>query len=392
MRRNHAIWSLALGHTCVDLYQGCVVALVPLFIAERGYTYAAASGVVLAASLFSSLAQPLFGALTDKWAMPWLVPASTMVGGVGVAACGLADSYALTLALVAISGIGVAAYHPESARLARITSAGSHQAMAVFSTGGNVGFVLAPLAVAAVVAAGGLSWTPLLVLPAFVGIAITLPTLKMLAGRPRAAGIVGQRPGGRDDVAAFIRLSFAVVFRSVTFVGMATFIALYVPERIGGGPTTGTVALILLYGGGIVGSLLGGMLAGRWSRIAVSQWAYATAALAVAGVVWAPGPSMYLFIVLTSVALYVPFSLQVTLAQDYLRSRVGTASGVTLGLTVSIGGLASPIIGAIADATSLQTALVPLVVMPILSWACYRTLRAPAVTCETRPRLADTGR
>lgn len=63
---------------------------------------------------------------------------------------------------------------------------------------------------------------------------------------------------------------------------------------------------------------------------------------AVAGVVFVPGPAVYVFVVLTSAGLYVPFSLQVTLGQDYLPTRVGTAGGITLGLTVSIGGLAAP--------------------------------------------------
>ncbi len=102
--------------------------------------------------------------------------------------------------------------------------------------------------------------------------------------------------------------------------------------------------------------------------------------------VWAPGPAVFLFLALTSAGLYVPFSLQVTLGQDYLPSRVGTASGITLGLTVSVGGLASPAIGALADATSLRTALAPLVAMPLLSWLLFRTLREPAVQ---GPRFAQ---
>lgn len=377
MQRNRSIWLLAFGHACVDIYQGAVAALVPFFIAERDYTYAAASGIVLAASLLSSIAQPVFGVLTDKWAMPWVVPVSTFAGGVGIAVSGLSGSYPLTLAFAAISGIGVAAYHPESARLARVASAGSHKAMAIFSTGGNVGFSLAPLLVAAFIATGGLRWTPFLVLPALVGIAVTLPVLTALA-RQRADGTSAQHlPNGDDDVAAFVRLSFAVIFRSVAFVGLGTFIALYAQQRMGDSSAAGSVALFVLYAGGIVGSLLGGSLAHRWNRVTVSQWSYALTTVAVAGVVWVPGPAMYLFVALTSIGLYVPFSLQVTLGQDYLPSRVGTASGITLGLTVSIGGLVSPLIGAVADATSLQTALAPLVAMPVLSWALYRTLTDP---------------
>lgn len=367
---------LSFGHACVDVYQGCIAALVPFFILERDYTYAAASGFVLAASIISSVAQPLFGVITDRWAMPWLIPVATFVGGLGIALSGLAGSYNLTLAFAALSGLGVSAYHPESARIARVASAGSHKSMAWFSTGGNMGFAVAPLLVAAFITTGGLAWTPFLIIPALAGIAVTLPVIAHLQ-REQAAGKAFKLPSGPDDVASFVRLSFAVVCRSITFVGLSTFIAVYAQQRVGGGPGVGTAALFALFLGGLGGSILGGHLAHRWDRVTVSRWSYLVTAFAVAGVVFVPGPPMFLFAAATSVGLYVPFSLQVTLGQDYLPSRVGTASGITLGLTVSIGGIASPVIGAVADATSLQVALAPLLVMPVVAWLLYRSLHDP---------------
>lgn len=92
------------------------------------------------------------------------------------------------------------------------------------------------------------------------------------------------------------------------------------------------------------------------------------------------------FVLLAAVSLYVPFSLQITLAQDYLPTRVGTASGVTLGLTVSIGGLASPLIGTVADHTSLRTALIPLIALPFLCWITTRTLSEP---CSVPTRVKE---
>ncbi|AWK07588.1 MFS transporter [Streptomyces spongiicola] len=378
MRRNLHITLLSVGHGCVDVYQGAVAALVPFFVAERAYSYAAASGVVLAASMLSSVAQPLFGALTDRRAVPWLLPVSTLLAGLGIALSGVSDSYAVTLAVVAVSGIGVAAYHPESARVARAAGGPGHSAMGWFSLGGNLGFALAPLAVAAVVAAGGLRLTPLLLLPAVVGAALCLPVLRGL--ERRLSGTDGSSATGRrDDTASFVRLSLAVVCRSVAFIGLGTFISLYAAERMDGSRAAGTAALFLLYLGGAVGSVLGGALADRWDRVRVSRWSYLLTAGAIAGVVFVPGPALYPFVALTSVGLYVPFSLQVTLGQDYLPSRVGTASGITLGLTVSVGGLAGPVIGALADRTSLQTALTPLVLMPVLAWLLFRTLPEPAL-------------
>lgn len=365
-----------MGHACVDVYQGAVAALIPFFVAERDYTYAVASGIVLAASLLSSVAQPVFGVLTDRWAMPWLLPVSTLLSGVGIALSGLTGSYGLTLAFVAISGIGVAAYHPESARVARQAGRGSHTAMSWFSLGGNIGFALAPILVSLAVGQGSLRWTPVLVLPALAGVALCVPVLRIL-GRHRT-GTPGQTPAPvTDDVPAFVKLSLAVVFRSVVFTGLSTFVSLYAQQRMHGSTAAGTVALFLLFLGGAVGSVLGGSLADRYDRVRVSRWSYLLSVVAVAGVIHTPGPTMFLFVALTSVGLYVPFSLQVTLAQDYLPSRIGTAGGVTLGLTVSVGGLVSPLLGRLADATSLHTALTPLIALPALSWLLFLALPEP---------------
>lgn len=381
MPRNKSIILLSLGHACVDVYQGAVAALVPFFVAERAYTYAAASGIVLAASLLSSIVQPLFGALTDRWPLPWLLPVSTVLGGLGVALCGIAGSYGLTLVFVAVSGIGVAAYHPESARVARRAAGGSHRAMGWFSLGGTLGFATAPLLVGTVVATGGLRLSPLLLVPALAGSVLCLPVLRALR-RTSGGAAQARAVTARTDTASFVRLSLAVVCRSVAFVGLGTFIALYAAQRTGGGSAAGTVALFVLYAGGTVGTLIGSGLAHRWDRIAIVRLSYLLSTPAVAGIVLVPGPAIHWCVALTGIGLYIPFSLQVTLAQDYLPHRVGTAGGVTLGLTVSVGGLAAPLIGRFADATTLQTALAPLILMPTASWLLLRTVPEPAAPVE----------
>ncbi|MFC9294762.1 MFS transporter [Streptomyces sp. NPDC057011] len=385
--------AFAAGHSCVDVYQGAVAALVPFLVAERAYDYAAASGIVLAASLLSSVVQPLFGMLTDRWPMPWLIPLATAVAGLGIALVGLDAGYPATVAAVALSGLGVAAYHPAAARWVRTALGGSgNTAMSWFALGGNVGFACAPLLVVGALAVPGPAGWWLLALPA---------ALAVLLGLPRPAG-----PGGADAPAthgagagtggetvpaenrpAFLRLSLVVVVRSVVFIGLSTFIALYVRER-GGSETAGAVALFALFAGSAGGTLLGGRLADRWGRVTTVHRAYAAAVPAIAGILFLPLPLVYGCAALAATALYVPFSLQVTLGQDYLPTRMGTASGVTLGLTVSVGGLAGPLIGAAADTASLRVALLPLAVLPVLAWALSRRLPEPEPARSAQPVTA----
>ncbi|WP_398690348.1 MFS transporter [Streptomyces atratus] len=246
-----------------------------------------------------------------------------------------------------------------------------------FSFGGNIGFAVAPLMVAVVVSTGGLRFSPLLAVPAVVGSALRLPVLRALE-RTTASGPGAPDARGTDDVVSFVRLSLAVVCRSVALVGLSTFVSLYARQRTGGGTAAGTTALFVLYLGGAAGTVPGSRPASRWDRVTVVLMSYLITVGAVAGTVFAPGSAIHPFIALTPIGLYVPFSLQVTLAQDYLPSHVGTAGGITLGPTVSIGGLAGPRIGSVADATPLQTTLTPLIPMPALSWLLYRA-------CPSRP-------
>ncbi|MFI5669748.1 MFS transporter [Streptomyces sp. NPDC051704] len=367
----------AAGHSCVDVYQGAVAALVPFLVSERAYGYAAASGIVLAASLLSSVVQPLFGALADRRPVPWLIPLGTAAAGLGIALVGADAGYPATVAAVALSGLGVAAYHPAAARLVRTAAGGpGHTAMSWFALGGNIGFACAPLLVFGALSVSGPAGWWLLAAPAALGVVLNRPRpVREPVAAPRAAASAGAPV--REDRRAFLRLSLVVVVRSVAFVGLSTFIALYVRER-GGGATAGALALFALFAGSAGGTLLGGRLAARRGRVATVHRAYAAAAPAVAGVLCLPLPLVYVGAALAAAALYVPFSLQVTLGQDYLPARMGTASGVTLGLTVSVGGLASPFIGALADATSVRTALLPLAVLPLLAWALARRLPEPA--------------
>ncbi|SDY08438.1 MFS transporter, FSR family, fosmidomycin resistance protein [Amycolatopsis xylanica] len=352
---------VSAGHATVDLYQGLIPVLLPFLVLERNYDYSAVSGFVLAATALSALTQPLFGLASDRLRVPWLIPAGMAMAGLGACLVGLVDSYFATLLVIAVSGIGVAAYHPEAARLARATGDVSW-----FSLGGNLGFAAAPLLAAPVLAWGGLAATPVLVLPALLGIAVTVPLLRQGKRAP-----VSAETRAANDWPSFLRLTAVTVFRSIVYIGLSTFVGLFVAQRPGG---SAAVTIGALFAGGAVGTVLGGRLARRWGRVRTLRIAYAAATFLVPGVALVPGLAVYVLVFLAGLALYVPFSLHITLGQDYLPSRAATASGVTLGLAVSAGGVFAMAVAALAEATSLRVALACLTVLPAAAWLLSRTL------------------
>ena len=368
-------------HVVDDVYQGVVPALLPFLIAERHYTYAAASGLVLAATVLSSVAQPAFGWWTDRRPRRWMISAGLLLAAGGIGVAGLTSDYWVTWAALAASGLGVAAFHPEAARAARQASGSSARAMSAFAVGGNVGYALGPLVATPVLLLVGLEGTVLLVLPAVAAAAVLVARLDRVldgtAARPRRRTM----PTGHDDWRAFGWLTGVVVVRSVIFFGVTTFLALYLVDDLGAGTAVGAAALTVFLGSGVLGTLLGGWVADRAGRLASIRLGFALALPSLLGVALAPNALVALgFTVLTGIGVYLPFSVFVVLGQDYLPQHIGTASGVTVGLAVTAGGLVSPLLGLLADRTDLRTVLTLLVALPVVGLLLSTRMREPRLT------------
>ena len=380
-RRGVALISTA--HIADDFYQGVVPALLPFFVAERHYSYAAVAGLTLAATVLSSVAQPLFGWWTDRRSRRWMISLGMFVAAVGVALAGVWSSYALTWLLIALSGLGVAAFHPEAARAARQAAGNSNQAMSIFALGGNAGFAIGSLVATPVLLVTGLRGTWLLVLPGAVMAIVLLRTLgTVLDGRPGSKR-GHTMPSGDDDWPAFLRLTTIVVLRSIMFFGITSFVALYFIQHLGVSAGVGGAALTVFLFAGASGTLLGGWLADRLGRVRTIRIGFTAAVPGLLGLVLAPNvPVAFAFVVLTGLGAFIPFSVFVVLGQDYLPNRIGTASGVTVGLGVSIGGLFSPLLGWLADGTSLRVTLSVLIAVPIVAIALSGLMRDAAAQKE----------
>jgi MFS transporter, FSR family, fosmidomycin resistance protein len=376
---------MAASHVVDDLYQGVVPAMLPFLVAERHYTYAAISGLTMAATVLGSLAQPMFGWAADRRPRRWLIPVGIVVAAVGVALAGVADNYVLTWLAIAASGLGIAAFHPEAARAARQAGGDSIRAMSVFALGGNIGFALGPLVATPVLLVTGVRGAPLLVLPAVATAIVLVRRLgRVLDGRPGDQH-TSRLPTGADDWSAFANLTAIAIVRSVLFFGLTTFLALHFVRDLGASNAEAGAVLTTFLVAGALGTLLGGWLADRTGRLTCIRAGFTMAVPLLALLAFATSrPVAIGLVVLTGIAVYLPFSVFVVLGQDYLPNRIGTASGVTIGLSVSVGGLAAPALGALADATSLRTVLAVLVGLPVIGLVVATRLHDPATT-SARP-------
>ncbi|MCS5719871.1 MFS transporter [Herbiconiux sp. CPCC 205763] len=435
------LWLLVSTHTVNDFYTGAVAALLPFLVLEQRYDYAAVAGITLAASSLSSVAQPVFGILSDRFASRWLILAGMAVAATGIALSGVVSgSYWLTWIVIALSGIGIAAYHPAATMAAREAGGGSNRSMSIFSVGGNVGVALAPTGVILTVGTLGLGATPLLAIPAVVMVVVYLLRMRVVRRRARpVTASVTPAPAGesfpsdsesrgaalepaidvaleeelvenaassasasadgnsatdsahpldpplRDDWRAFAWLTLVLAFWSVAYIGVSSFISLFQIQQFGVDEATASIALTVFPAAGAAGTLAGGFLADRWGRMRTIRSGYIAAALGTIVIVFAP--NTVVVVAATAVVgftIFLPFAPQITLSHSYLPNRVGTASGLTLGLTLSLGGFLNPLLGVLADNTTVHTVFALIAVLLAVGFALSFLLRERTALSSTK--------
>lgn len=389
---------LSAAHAAADVCQGAVPALLPFLIADRGWSYGEASLLVLAATASSSVVQPVFGHLSDRRPKPWLLPLGLVLGGLGLALVGFAPTVAWAFAAVLVSGLGVAAFHPEGSRAAAY-AAGPHAratGMSWFSVGGNLGWAIAPVLVTACVLPFGLAGTALLALvPVAFGVLVAreLPVIvrkREEATALRLAAAAARTARARDDWRSFGILTGAVAARSVLYFGLVTFVPLYFVDVLDRSEVQGEAAITAFLLGGAVGTLLGGRLADRVGRRPILLGSFVLqvpllAAFLAAG----PTAAIPLLAVIGLISI-ATFSISVVLGQEYLPNHLGVASGVTLGLAIGVGGLVASALGLLADARGPQAPLELLLVLPVVGLGCILLLPSERRAHPGRVRPAQT--
>ena len=368
---------LSAGHLFTDLNQGAVAALLPFLVSEHNLTLAAAGALILASTVSSSVVQPLFGIFSDNRSMSVLMPLGVLLAGVGMSLAGVAPSYPLIFLCVVLSGIGVAAFHPEAARFANYVS-GSRRAkgMSFFSVGGNAGMALGPVLVTPLVLIFGLPGALLLALPATIMAAVLFYEIpRMLGFKPEAVEKEeGEQAEAPEHWGPFVRMIGVVVVRSFVYFGLVAFVASYYERVLDVSPAIGNAALAVMLFAGAVGTLVMGPLADRFGRRTV----VGVSMLLLPPLIFCftlSGPLLGMVLLALVGALTVgTFGVTVVMGQEFLPGRIGLAAGITMGLSLGLGGLGAPVLGFLADNAGLSVTMLVIAALPVIGLVLALTL------------------
>lgn len=364
---------LALGHGCSDLNQGALAAILPFVVAAYHYDYTTASLLVTVSNLFGSFVQPIFGSISDKKNKPWIMGLGVFLACGGMALTGLFSNFYSLCVAVVVSGIGVAMFHPQAAVLVSLSSEKKQgKGIGIFSFGGKLGSTLGPVLTSFSIVCFGMKGTLIFLLPSFLfGLIfmLFLNDFNELSQSKETLGHKEHKINRKDNWSAFLKLCVVVFGRSILTNGMSTFLAFYCIQILGQSESFGNVVLSFYFAIGALAALVGGSL-GDWfgyKKLICTSFFIFCLGLMILPRIGTLYVALFLFIFL-AIAESLSYSPMVVLGQNYLPNHSGFASGITLGLAVSVGALLCPLLGFIADGYGLVFVFYTMAGIGFIAW------------------------
>jgi FSR family fosmidomycin resistance protein-like MFS transporter len=353
--------AVSFCHMLNDMMQALLPAVYPILRGDFSLSFAQIGILTLVYQITASILQPLIGFYTDSRPQPYLLPFAMLASMVGLITLAFAPSYHALLVGAALLGLGSSIFHPESSRIARLSSGGAHGlAQSVFQVGGNFGSALGPLLAAYIVlprGQNGLAWVAIAALGGMV-IMTWLGHWYRINGHAR-------RPARRAATrhpsvsAGQVRLAMAVlvvlIFSKYIYLASITnYYTFYMMHRFGLTTQSAQVSQFVFFAAVATGTVIGGPIGDRIGRKKVI-WASIlgvlpfTLALPYAGLEMTIALSVVIGVVISSA-----FPAIVVYAQELIPGRTGMISGLFFGLIFGVGGIGAAALGSLADHSGID--------------------------------------
>jgi MFS transporter, FSR family, fosmidomycin resistance protein len=367
----HILIAISVGHLLNDSMQAVIPALFPILEKSMNLSYTEIGWIAFALNMTSSVMQPVVGYFTDKTPSPYFLPLGMATSLFAMCGLAFASSFSLVLLSVLLVGLGSAIFHPEGSRVAYL-AAGEKRgfAQSIYQVGGNTGNALAPVFTALVfVPFGqfGAIW--------FTGVAASGIVLLSVVSRWYSLRLTGTKSLAKKKhnqkmqqktLFALLLLIFLVFARSWYSAGISNYYQFYLIETYHLSIKEAQSYLFTFMMAGVIGTFFGGPLSDRVGKrnvILLSMLGASPFALALPHL---PLTWVLPIIFLAGFILSLSFSTLVIYAQELLPGKIGTASGLIVGLAFGMGAIGSVVLGKVADLYSLKFLMFACSFLPLL--------------------------
>jgi MFS transporter, FSR family, fosmidomycin resistance protein len=360
----------------VDVYANLLPPLLPIFKDMYDLSYAATAGLTSLFAITSTLIQPIFGFIADRYGKKWI--AAMGVAWISVLMCllGIAPGYAAIVAIVAFAGIGSAMYHPQGAAMVpKVSGDRKGLGVSIFAAGGSIGYAIMPLLAVMIVGWFGLHSLLFIIAPGLiVSYLIYRYSPDMEEDCARNHNDLRHVARGIWSVKySLISLIGVVSLRSWVCSGMLTFIPLYFALQFKGWNFMGTdmtyiapgITLFIFLISNAIGGIIGGSLSDKYGKkqVLVASLFASIPFFFLAFV--CPPILAWPLVALAGGLVYMSYPGTIIQAQEMLPRAQGMAGGLILGFGNGVGGLLVLVTGVISDHFGILTGVLSFVVIAI---------------------------
>ncbi len=367
--------ALGLSHLLNDTLQSVITAVYPLLKESMALSFVQIGFITLVYQISASVFQPLVGFYLDKKPNPWFLPIGMSFTLIGLVVLAFSGTLHQVLFSVFLVGIGSSILHPEASRLTSLASGGKRGlAQSVFQVGGNMGSSLGPLLAALCIAPYGQRNIVFFALLALCAIIVMLPICRWYKRKLKALRL--NKDGMKTEVVSplprkktIFSLSVLLILIFSKYVYLASITSYYTFFLIEKFDVTVRDSQFFLFAflfASALGILLGGPVGDKVGRKYVI-WASILGAapfsliMPHANLLWTCILSILIGLILSSA-----FSAILVYAQELLPSKLGLISGLFFGLAFGIAGIASAVLGGLADKFGIEYVYQLCAYMPLL--------------------------
>ncbi|MGK7378737.1 MFS transporter [Planococcus sp. 1R117A] len=370
------MFAMGACHMLNDSLQAVIPAMFPILETDLGLTFTQLGLIAFALNIVASVLQPVVGFISDRKPMPFALPLGMTSSFVGIAGLAFAPEYWMILVSVMFLGLGSAIFHPEGSRVSYM-AAGTRRGLSqsIYQVGGNSGQALAPLISAFILVPLGQHGAALFLFVAAIGIFILskisawyksqLAKEKLQKGK---RAILSSLPElTKKQVGIALALLMIIIFaRSFYVTNMTSFYIFHLMESYGLTIQTGQLYIFLFLAVGAAGTFFGGPMAdkvGRKNVIVLSLFVPIPLAIALP---YVPLFAVIVLLVLIGFFIMLSFSVTVVYAQELVPSKIGTMSGLTVGLAFGMGAIGGVVIGILMDSIGVYETMIVVSFLPII--------------------------
>lgn len=347
---------LSTAHFVADSYSSFLLPLLPMLTLRLNLTATQAGLLVPTMMVTTSLMQPVYGMISDRYLKRAMAVYGPLVAAIFFSMIGLADTLPLLLVCVVLGGMGIGAFHPQSAAIVSASNEKQRATtMSIFSSAGTVGVAVGPILITSIVASFGLERSYLAMVFGVVMSAVLwryCPPLEFERGKNQ----ISLQRTLRSVWAPLTVLYLAVVLRSAVHVSIQTYLPFVLTNEGLHLTEIGWVLSGFFFFGG-VGGLFGGTLADRFGarRISIASLAVASPLLVLA--MLTDGATSYGLLAIGGTLLSLSVPVNIVMAQRLVPGGASTVSALTMGFAWGAGAMLTPITGALSGRIGFSNAL-----------------------------------